>query len=131
CTQCSAYQPNFERARSHPGLGLRTVLPRNGRAALSEQAVWTLDPALSECDIEEVTPDPIPNSEVKLFGADGTAREAVWESRTPPGFFPKPDRSCAERTLSGFLLFVSRIMAQHAAPFGGRRSVSRRNRALS
>ena len=25
-------------------------------------------------DIEEATPDPIPNSEVKLFGADGTAR---------------------------------------------------------
>jgi hypothetical protein len=38
-------------------------------------------------DFEEATPDPIPNSEVKLFGADGTAREAVWESRTPPGFF--------------------------------------------
>jgi hypothetical protein len=37
-------------------------------------------------DIEEATPDPIPNSEVKLFGADGTAREAVWESRTLPGF---------------------------------------------
>src|SRR5512140_3045149 len=37
-------------------------------------------------DFEEATPDPIPNSEVKLFGADGTAREAVWESRTPPGF---------------------------------------------
>ena len=26
-------------------------------------------------DIEEVTPDPISNSEVKLLGADGTARE--------------------------------------------------------
>jgi hypothetical protein len=40
-------------------------------------------------DFEEATPDPIPNSEVKLFGADGTAREAVWESRTLPGLFPK------------------------------------------
>ena len=38
-------------------------------------------------DIEEATPDPIPNSEVKLLGADGTARETEWESRTPPGFF--------------------------------------------
>ena len=36
-------------------------------------------------DIEEVTPDPIPNSEVKLLGANGTAREAVWESRKPLG----------------------------------------------
>ena len=32
-----------------------------------------------------VTPDPIPNSEVKPSSADGTARETVWESRTPPG----------------------------------------------
>ena len=44
------------------------------------------DPKFSGGDFEEATPDPIPNSEVKLFGADGTAREAVWESRTPPGF---------------------------------------------
>ena len=43
------------------------------------------DPKISGGDIEEATPDPIPNSEVKLFGADGTAREAVWESRTLPG----------------------------------------------
>ncbi len=44
------------------------------------------DPKVSGGDIEEATPDPIPNSEVKLVGADGTAREAVWESRTLPGF---------------------------------------------
>ena len=42
-------------------------------------------PTVSGGDLEEATPDPIPNSEVKLLGADGTAREAVWESRTPPG----------------------------------------------
>ena len=45
------------------------------------------DPKVSGGDFEEATPDPIPNSEVKLFGADGTAREAVWESRTLPGLF--------------------------------------------
>ena len=44
-------------------------------------------PQVSGGDFEEATPDPIPNSEVKLFGADGTAREAVWESRTLPGLF--------------------------------------------
>ena len=43
-------------------------------------------PQVSGGDLEEATPDPIPNSEVKLLGADGTAREAVWESRTLPGF---------------------------------------------
>ena len=48
----------------------------------------TFDPKVSGGDFEEATPDPIPNSEVKLFGADGTAREAVWESRTLPGLFP-------------------------------------------
>jgi hypothetical protein len=35
----------------------------------------------------EATPVPIPNTEVKLFGADGTARGAEWESRSLPGFF--------------------------------------------
>lgn len=35
--------------------------------------------------IEEAIPDPISNSEVKLLRADGTARIAVWESRTLPG----------------------------------------------
>ena len=33
----------------------------------------------------EATPDPIPNSEVKLVGADGTAGGILWESRTSPG----------------------------------------------
>ena len=32
-------------------------------------------------DSAEVPPDPIPNSEVKLLHADGTARVTVWESR--------------------------------------------------
>ena len=36
---------------------------------------------------KEETPVPIPNTEVKLFSADGTARETEWESRTPPKIF--------------------------------------------
>ena len=55
-------------------------------AAGAALAPGRFDPKVSGGDFEEATPDPIPNSEVKLFGADGTAREAVWESRTPPGF---------------------------------------------
>jgi hypothetical protein len=43
-------------------------------------------PTISGGDIKEATPDPIPNSEVKLLGADGTARATWWESRTLPGF---------------------------------------------
>jgi hypothetical protein len=33
---------------------------------------------------EEETPVPIPNTAVKVFSADGTAREAEWESRSLP-----------------------------------------------
>ena len=33
----------------------------------------------------EETPVPIPNTEVKLSSADGTAWATVWESRTLPG----------------------------------------------
>jgi hypothetical protein len=42
-------------------------------------------PNVSGGYIEEAIPDPIPNSEVKLLGADGTAWATVWESRTLPG----------------------------------------------
>jgi hypothetical protein len=35
----------------------------------------------------EETPVPIPNTEVKLPRADGTARVTVWESKASPGFF--------------------------------------------
>ena len=38
---------------------------------------------------EEATPVPIPNTEVKLFCADGTAGAAWWESRTPSKYFQK------------------------------------------
>jgi hypothetical protein len=59
------------------------VSSKRRSAPKSTSETWT--PTVSGGDLEEATPDPIPNSEVKLFGADGTAREAVWESRTPPG----------------------------------------------
>ena len=39
---------------------------------------------------EEETPDPIPNSEVKLFSAEGSAREAWCEKRSMhPLYFRK------------------------------------------
>lgn len=40
-------------------------------------------------DSKEVTPVPIPNTEVKLFSADGTPWETAWESRTPPEYIIK------------------------------------------
>ena len=52
---------------------------------------------------EEVTPVPISNTEVKLFSADGTAREAVWESRTPPEFYHINPESESD---SGFFIRV-------------------------
>ena len=53
--------------------------------------------------VERVTPVPIPNTEVKPLGADGTARATVWESRKPPGLFMK---SPLKIFLSG--LFISK-----------------------
>jgi hypothetical protein len=61
-------------------------------------------PKFSGGDFEKATPDPIPNSEVKLFGANGTAREAVWESRTLPGFTYDPQ----ELTLLRVFFFARR-----------------------
>ena len=40
---------------------------------------------------EGATPDPISNSEVKTFRADGTAGETLWESRSPPGIILSPE----------------------------------------
>ena len=42
--------------------------------------------------VGRVTPVPIPNTEVKPAGADGTARVTAWESRKSPGLFKKPAR---------------------------------------
>src|SRR6266851_8850836 len=42
--------------------------------------------------VGRVTPVPIPNTEVKPVGADGTARVTVWESRKSPGLLTKPAR---------------------------------------
>src|SRR5207248_5566944 len=53
--------------------------------------------------VERATPVPIPNTEVKPLGADGTARATVWESRKPPGLLTK----AREKNLAGF--FVSSL----------------------
>ena len=42
--------------------------------------------------VGRVTPVPIPNTEVKPAGADGTARVTAWESRKSPGLFNEPAR---------------------------------------
>ena len=55
-------------------------------------------------DVGGAIPDPIPNSEVKPSRADGTAWEAKWESRTPPGIIYKPAKS---KDLAGFFLLTS------------------------
>ena len=57
---------------------------------------------------EEDTPVPIPNTEVKLLSADGTARETAWESRTPPDFFKRPPE------FSGGLFYLVRPAGTHS-----------------
>ena len=68
------------------------LLPLSREVALRSVAEFGLrcNPKFSGGDIEEVPPDPIPNSEVKLASANGTAWETMWESRTPPDFSWKP-----------------------------------------
>jgi hypothetical protein len=76
-------QPESADPRNNAILGFRGPSRSSARKRAGERK-----PQVSGDDFEEATPDPIPNSEVKLFGADGTARVAVWESRTSPGFIP-------------------------------------------
>ena len=52
-------------------------------------------------DRRGVTPVPMPNTVVKPSTADGTARVTVWESRSLPGFIPKPEVD----VVSGFALY--------------------------
>ena len=52
---------------------------------------------------EEGPPVPIPNTEVKLFIVDGTARAAWWESRMPPTYY-KPFKVNA---LKGFFISLT------------------------
>lgn len=87
-------------------------------------------PKISGGDFEEATPDPIPNSEVKLFGADGTATEALWESRTLPGLFPKGLNADAVvyARIQAFFYFVRVSRAQRRCPPGCRELTRRRRR---
>ncbi len=55
---------------------------------------------------EGVTPVPIPNTEVKPLRADGTARAAAWESRSPPGIISKAPPVAR---LAGLCCFLSRL----------------------
>ena len=63
-----------------------------------------------------VTPVPIPNTEVKLATADGTAWATAWESRSLPGLFVGPVAKAA-----GFFSFTvlrfygSQILEAHGS----------------
>ena len=50
---------------------------------LNKSLIWRI--IESRDDGIEVTLLPIPNRTVKVYSADGTARETVWQSRTLPG----------------------------------------------
>ena len=51
----------------------------------SENKIKYFESEASGDDGIEETLLPIPNRKVKLYSADGTAWETVWESRTLPG----------------------------------------------
>src|SRR3982751_7146731 len=58
-------------------------------------------PQVSGGHRREVTPVPIPNTEVKLSTADGTAWETAWESRSLPGLTIKAGCVCIRPFLFG------------------------------
>ena len=51
---------------------------------LAKSKIWRI--IASGDDGVEETLLPIPNRKVKLYSADGTAWETMWESKTLPGF---------------------------------------------
>ena len=55
---------------------------------------------------EEAPPVPFPNTEVKLFSADGTAWETMWESRSLPNSFFLIKNPSALRGRIFFCLFL-------------------------
>src|SRR6185503_1475492 len=63
--------------------------------------------------VGRVTPVPIPNTEVKPAGADGTARETAWESRKSPGLIQKA-RSIIS---SGPFAFTANLRFEPAGTF--------------
>jgi hypothetical protein len=63
-----------------------------------------------------VTPVPIPNTEVKLSTADGTAWVTVWESRSLPGLFFKG----RYRKIAAFFLYaIAQALGWPETPIGG------------
>ena len=72
------------------------MLASNGRDGIKKFKQYSFPGGYSDGD----TPVPIPNTEVKLFSADGTAWETAWESRTPPDTLKKAQQ---ELSWLGFL----------------------------
>src|ERR1041384_6442678 len=66
--------------------------------------------------VERATPVPIPNTEVKPLGADGTARATVWESRKPPGLNRKA-RERKSRGLFHLTPIASEDVISHSGAF--------------
>ena len=59
--------------------------------------------------VGRVTPVPIPNTEVKPAGADGTARVTAWESRKSPGLLNR--KGLPRDSLGGLFVFIDRSIA--------------------
>ena len=82
-TQVSVVGDPRSTTRTHRVIDGVACADEPSAATFGSAELWM--PNVSGGNIEKAIPDPIPNSEVKLLGADGTARATVWESRTLPG----------------------------------------------
>ena len=75
-----------------------------------------------------VTPDPIPNSEVKASWADGTAGDTLWESKSPPELFFV--ETALHLCVGLFALFEYAVLCNAVRGYKGRRSVVPRTRRI-
>ena len=73
---------NFERITFRIKKETHSVELKSTRFLIKSK-IWRI--IASGDDGIEVTLLPIPNRTVKVYNADGTARETVWQSRTLPG----------------------------------------------
>jgi hypothetical protein len=87
------------------------TLDRGSQATNSTVALRAMVDKFPGGHRREVTPVPIPNTEVKLSTADGTAWATAWESRSLPGLF-----SVKRAVASATALFLSTPNLQRPTP---------------
>src|SRR5258708_39788613 len=97
------------------------VRSQNKPRGILNSVSWLLTSAVLGDSSEGVPPVPIPNTEVKPYSPDGTARASVWESRKLPGLKTK----APARKVPGAFCFARRNRSHKACHQTAQRSFSK------